>query len=113
VLTLENYQQTLYAVIRGTSYAAALWFICWIVIGRYIFLSLFLTVVLDSFQVLTGLPVLPAPAQPPPMPALALRSIHASISSSRGGFLNCLHRQTGCTACAWGSCAASLRLRTP
>ncbi|MEW5300382.1 MAG: hypothetical protein WDW36_003317 [Sanguina aurantia] len=50
VLTLENYQQTMYSVIRATNYASCMWFVTWILFGKYIFLSLFLTVVLEAFD---------------------------------------------------------------
>lgn len=39
---LENYQQTMYSVIRASNFASSLWFLCWIMIGKFVFLSLFL-----------------------------------------------------------------------
>ncbi|KAG2448926.1 hypothetical protein HYH02_006274 [Chlamydomonas schloesseri] len=50
VLNLENWQNTMYAVIRQTDYASSLFFVMWIVIGRYIFLTLFLAVTLEAFE---------------------------------------------------------------
>lgn len=35
VLTLENYQQTLYSIVRASNWAASLWFVAWTIIGGY------------------------------------------------------------------------------
>ncbi|KAG2432797.1 hypothetical protein HXX76_008531 [Chlamydomonas incerta] len=50
VLNLENWQNLMYATIRQTDYASSLFFVMWIVIGRYIFLTLFLAVTLEAFE---------------------------------------------------------------
>eukprot|EP00198_Chlamydomonas_reinhardtii_P001158 XP_001690493.1 voltage-gated Ca2+ channel, alpha subunit [Chlamydomonas reinhardtii] len=50
VLNLENWQNIMYAVIRQTGYASSLFFVMWIIIGRYIFLTLFLAVTLEAFE---------------------------------------------------------------
>ncbi|KXZ47565.1 hypothetical protein GPECTOR_34g724 [Gonium pectorale] len=50
VLNLENWQNTMYATIRQTDYGSSLFFIFWIIIGRYIFLTLFLAVTLEAFE---------------------------------------------------------------
>jgi hypothetical protein len=34
VLTLENYQQTMYMIVRASGYASSLWFIAWVLIGE-------------------------------------------------------------------------------
>ena len=34
VMTFENYQQTMYSVVRASSYGAVAWFIVWIVLGE-------------------------------------------------------------------------------
>lgn len=50
VLTLENYQQTMYSVVRASNWASTLWFTWWIFFGKYTFLALFLTVTLEAFD---------------------------------------------------------------
>ncbi len=50
ILTLENYQMTLYSVVRSQGYAACTWFVLWILIGKFTFLSLFLAVTLEAFD---------------------------------------------------------------
>eukprot|EP00775_Hariotina_reticulata_P006841 gene6841-7059_t len=50
VLNLENFQITMYSVIRATNYASALFWLAWIILGKYIFLTLFLAVTLDAFE---------------------------------------------------------------
>lgn len=49
-LNLENWQNNAFPHIRATSYATALYFITWIIIGKFVFLSLFLAIVLDAFN---------------------------------------------------------------
>ncbi len=49
-MTLENYQQTMYSVVRASSYGAVAWFLVWILLGKYTFLSLFLAVTLEAFD---------------------------------------------------------------
>ncbi len=39
-----------YSLVRASNYGATLWFIAWVLIGRYLFLSLFLTAILDAFE---------------------------------------------------------------
>ncbi|GIL55077.1 hypothetical protein Vafri_10594, partial [Volvox africanus] len=50
VLTLENYQNNMYETIRTTNYGSALFFVAWIVVGKYILLTLFLAVTLEAFE---------------------------------------------------------------
>ena len=54
ILTLENYQQTMFSVVRADNYGATAWFVLWILIGKYIFLSLFLAVTLEAFDTRWG-----------------------------------------------------------
>jgi hypothetical protein len=50
VLTMENWQATLYACMRTANPAiAAIYLISWIFIGNYILLNLFLAIMLDAF----------------------------------------------------------------
>jgi len=50
VLTMENWQDLLYSVMRATNPAlASLYLITWIFIGNYILLNLFLAIMLDAF----------------------------------------------------------------
>lgn len=50
VLTLENYQQTMYSLVRASGWGSVSWFLIWIVLGKYTFLSLFLAVTLEAFD---------------------------------------------------------------
>ncbi|GIM03598.1 hypothetical protein Vretimale_8329, partial [Volvox reticuliferus] len=50
ILTLENYQNNMYETIRTTNYGSALFFVAWIVVGKYILLTLFLAVTLEAFE---------------------------------------------------------------
>ena len=40
----------MYSVVRADGYASTLWFVLWILIGKYTFLSLFLAVTLEAFD---------------------------------------------------------------
>ncbi|GLI63280.1 hypothetical protein VaNZ11_006186 [Volvox africanus] len=50
VLNLENWVNTMHATIRVTNWGSSIFFVLWIVIGRYIFLTLFLAVTLEAFE---------------------------------------------------------------
>jgi hypothetical protein len=50
VLTLEDWDLIAYSYIRETNYTTILFFIAWIVVGKYIFLTLFLAVTLEAFE---------------------------------------------------------------
>lgn len=50
ILNLENFQISMYSVIRASSYASSMYWLAWIVIGKFIFLTLFLAVTLDAFE---------------------------------------------------------------
>ena len=50
MLNLENFQNYLYATIRSTNYGATAFYLLWIIIGKYVFLTLFLAVVLEVRQ---------------------------------------------------------------
>ncbi|KAF8072369.1 NaCP60E [Scenedesmus sp. PABB004] len=49
-LNLENFQTTMYSVIRATNYGSAAYWLAWVILGKYIFLTLFLAVTLDAFE---------------------------------------------------------------
>ena len=49
-MTFENFQQTMYSVVRASSFGAVAWFLIWILLGKYTFLSLFLAVTLEAFD---------------------------------------------------------------
>lgn len=52
VLTLENWQAVLFDSMRSENlnrYLVALFYICWIFLGNFILLNLFLAILLDSF----------------------------------------------------------------
>jgi hypothetical protein len=40
----------MYSVVRATNYASSAFWLAWIIIGKYIFLTLFLAVTLDAFE---------------------------------------------------------------
>jgi hypothetical protein len=50
VLTLENWELYMYSVIRASGYIASIYFISWVIIGKYVFLSLFMAVTLEAFE---------------------------------------------------------------
>ncbi|KXZ54857.1 hypothetical protein GPECTOR_4g929 [Gonium pectorale] len=50
VLTLENYQANMYDTIRASNHGAAAFYVAWIVVGKYILLTLFLAVTLEAFE---------------------------------------------------------------
>lgn len=50
ILTLENYQSNMFDTIRATNYGSAAFFVAWIVVGKYILLTLFLAVTLEAFE---------------------------------------------------------------
>jgi hypothetical protein len=49
-LNLENYQITMWAVQRASNYGAVVYTFAWIILGNYIFLTLFLAVMLEAFE---------------------------------------------------------------
>jgi hypothetical protein len=40
----------MFSVVRASNYGATAWFVMWILIGKYIFLSLCLAVTLEAFD---------------------------------------------------------------
>lgn len=50
MLNLENWQNLIYTTVRASNWGAALYFVAWIILGKYIFLTLFLAVTLDAFE---------------------------------------------------------------
>lgn len=50
ILNLENFQIGMYSVIRATNYASSMYWLAWIILGKFIFLTLFLAVTLDAFE---------------------------------------------------------------
>lgn len=50
ILNLENFQITMYSVIRATNYASSMFWLAWIIMGKFILLTLFLAVTLDAFE---------------------------------------------------------------
>jgi len=50
ILNLENFQISMYSVIRATNYASSMYWLAWIILGKFIFLTLFLAVTLDAFE---------------------------------------------------------------
>jgi hypothetical protein len=49
-LNLENFEMTMFMIIRAANYGAAAYFLCWIVLGKFILLALFLAVMLEAFE---------------------------------------------------------------
>jgi hypothetical protein len=49
-LNLENYEMTMFTIIRASNYGAAAYFMSWIVLGKFILLALFLAVMLEAFE---------------------------------------------------------------
>ena len=47
---MENYQIYMWSVQRASNYGAVVYFFAWIVLGNYIFLTLFLAVMLEAFE---------------------------------------------------------------
>lgn len=50
MLTLEDWEIVMYAVVRETNDWSVLFFVSWVVLGKYIFLTLFLAVTLEAFE---------------------------------------------------------------
>lgn len=50
ILNLENFQITMFSVIRATNYASSMFWLAWIIMGKFILLTLFLAVTLDAFE---------------------------------------------------------------
>lgn len=50
VLTLEDWELLMYEYIKYNDHLAAVYFVAWVVLGKYIFLTLFLAVVLEAFE---------------------------------------------------------------
>lgn len=50
VLTLEDWEYLMYDTIAATNWGASLYFLAWVVLGYYIFLTLFLAVTLEAFE---------------------------------------------------------------
>lgn len=50
ILNLENFQITMYSVIRANNYLSSMYWLAWIILGKFIFLTLFLAVTLDAFE---------------------------------------------------------------
>ncbi|GAX79594.1 hypothetical protein CEUSTIGMA_g7035.t1 [Chlamydomonas eustigma] len=73
VMTLENYQQTMYSVVRASNYGAVSWFLTWIFLGKYTFLSLFLAVTLEAFDTSDEGP---PPTSYPPEPIKKVKKSH-------------------------------------
>jgi hypothetical protein len=49
-LNMENYQIYMWSVQRASNHGAVVYFFAWIVLGNYIFLTLFLAVMLEAFE---------------------------------------------------------------
>ena len=49
-MTLEDWEIIMYAVVRETNDWSVLFFVSWVVLGKYIFLTLFLAVTLEAFE---------------------------------------------------------------
>jgi hypothetical protein len=47
---MENFEVTMFMMIRAGNYGAAAYFIAWIVLGKFILLALFLAVMLEAFE---------------------------------------------------------------
>lgn len=47
---MEDWEIIMYDVIKETNAASVLFFVTWVVLGKYIFLTLFLAVILDAFE---------------------------------------------------------------
>eukprot|EP00854_Cymbomonas_tetramitiformis_P005080 gene5080-6184_t len=50
LLTLDNWNEVMMNVVDLTNWGSSLYFVAWVIIGNYIFLSLFLAVVMDAFD---------------------------------------------------------------
>ena len=50
VLTLEDWDLIAYSYVRETDYSTIAFFVAWIIVGKYIFLTLFLAVTLEAFE---------------------------------------------------------------
>jgi hypothetical protein len=51
ILNLENWNQQMYAVAGATNDGSVMFYLLWILIGKYTLLSLFLAVMLEAFEV--------------------------------------------------------------
>lgn len=49
-MTLEDWEIIMYSVVRETNNWSVLFFVSWTVLGKYIFLTLFLAVILEAFE---------------------------------------------------------------
>ncbi|GMH39581.1 hypothetical protein BSKO_07479 [Bryopsis sp. KO-2023] len=50
VLTLEDWEIIMYSVMRKTNFGSVFYFVAWVVLGKYTFLTLFLAVTLEAFE---------------------------------------------------------------
>lgn len=50
VLTLEDWEIIMYSVIRQSNFGSTIYFVAWVVLGKYTFLTLFLAVTLEAFE---------------------------------------------------------------
>ncbi|GIL57898.1 hypothetical protein Vafri_13128 [Volvox africanus] len=85
VLNLENWTSTMHATIRVTNWGSSIFFVLWIVIGRYIFLTLFLAVTLEAFEAKYDANAVRMGARGGGFTSL-LGSIWSGASSLRSGF---------------------------
>lgn len=47
---MEDWEVIGYSYVRATNYSAMAFFVSWIIVGKYIFLTLFLAVTLEAFE---------------------------------------------------------------
>jgi Ion transport protein len=50
ILTLEDWEIVTHKIVDATNWGAAVFLLTWIVVGHYVFLTLFLAVILESFE---------------------------------------------------------------
>jgi len=50
ILNLEDFEVNMFAEVRASNFGSALFFVAWAVLGKYIFLSLFVAVTLETFE---------------------------------------------------------------
>jgi Ion transport protein len=50
ILTLEDWAIVTHKIVDATNWGAAVFLLAWIVVGHYVFLTLFLAVILESFE---------------------------------------------------------------
>lgn len=52
ILTLENWEEVMYSTMRSSGQSSAcLFFVTWVLIGKFTLLSLFLAVIMEAFEV--------------------------------------------------------------